>query len=78
MCPAMRNQAPNEVLAAWLAENGVRPAALARQASLSAPFLTRLLQGKKGLSPASADRLAKITGIDVRLLLGVSIPKEAA
>jgi len=74
----MNTPAPHEVLSRWLAENGVRPSALAREASLSAPFLTKLLQGKKGLSPASADRIANITGIDVRLLLGVSIPERAA
>ena len=66
------------LIASWLESEGRRPSWLAKEAAISPAHLSLVMSGKKGLSPASAERIADLTDIDVRRLLGISVKSEAA
>lgn len=74
----MSDTHPGELLGEWLAETGRKPSWLADEAGISRPHMSLILSKKKGLSVASAERMAEITKIDARRLIGLSMKEVAA
>ena len=60
---------PGELVGEWLQENHYSQGWLAAQCTISASYISDVVQGKRGIGPRLALRLQRVTAMSPRLLV---------